>query len=110
MMDNPSPHTLGFPLFTSQLRTRVSVKRVFTPYDLPLVKQGELTELNKTASLPSSEKRTRTMACHEEIPRGENGYHLHNRRSGSRTVPREPARVHRSGMPRGGARAPLRRV
>ena len=79
MMDNPSPHTLVFPLFTSQLRTRVSVKRVFTPYDLRLVKQGELTELNKTASLPSSEKRARPMACHEEIRRGENRHQLHCR-------------------------------
>jgi hypothetical protein len=43
-----------FPLLTFQLRTRESVKRVFTPYDLPLVKRGELTEFNKTASLPSS--------------------------------------------------------
>jgi hypothetical protein len=47
MMDNPSPHTLMFPLFTSQLRTRVSVKRVFTPYDLRLVKQGELTDIEQ---------------------------------------------------------------
>jgi hypothetical protein len=43
----------GSTYFMSELRIREIVKRLFTPYQLPLLKRRELTGFDKAAALPS---------------------------------------------------------